>query len=157
HCRAAFHHRQRNHRLACRARPPHRPSRGGDGDGADVCLHRLRRGDCRNAQHARVRDRGAGEAAPMTAASIRHWLRRPWLARIGVIVLLFALWEIAARWWVDPMFLSPPSRVFMSLQRVLDTRGVPAALRITFWELGIAFVLSVLIGLVVGLAVGLAP
>jgi ABC-type nitrate/sulfonate/bicarbonate transport system permease component len=93
----------------------------------------------------------------MTAASIRHWLWRPWLARIGVIILLFALWEIAARWWVDPMFLSPPSRVFMSLQRVLDTRGVPAALRITFWELGIAFVLSVLIGLVIGLAVGLAP
>jgi ABC-type nitrate/sulfonate/bicarbonate transport system permease component len=49
------------------------------------------------------------------------------------------------------------SQVFMSLQRVLDTRGVPAALRITFWELGIAFALSVAIGLVIGLAVGLAP
>jgi len=99
----------------------------------------------------------AGEAAPMTAASIRHWLRRPWLARIGVIVLLFALWEIAARWWVDPMFMSPPSRVLMSLAAVLDTRGVPAALRITFWELAVAFALSVAIGLVIGLAVGLKP
>jgi ABC-type nitrate/sulfonate/bicarbonate transport system permease component len=93
----------------------------------------------------------------MTAAAIGAWLRRPWLARIGVIILLLGLWEIAARWWVDPMFLSPPSQVFMSLQRVLDTRGVPAALRITFWELGIAFALSVAIGLVIGLAVGLAP
>ena len=93
----------------------------------------------------------------MTAAAIGAWLRRPWLARMGVIIVLFGLWEIAARWWVDPMFLSPPSRVFMSLARVLDTRGVPAALRITFWELGIAFALSVAIGLVIGLAVGLAP
>jgi NitT/TauT family transport system permease protein len=95
----------------------------------------------------------------MTSGSttLRAWLRRPWLARIGVIILLFCLWEIAARWWVDPMFMSPPSRVLMSLAAVLDTRGVPAALRITFWELGIAFVLSVAIGLVNGLAVGLAP
>ena len=37
------------------------------------------------------------------------------------------------------------------------TCGVPAALRVTFWELGIAFVLSVVIGLVIGLPLGLAP
>ncbi len=89
----------------------------------------------------------------MTA--LRRWLHRPWLARLGVILLLFIFWEIAARWWVDPMFLSPPSRVLTSLQAVFETRGVPAALRITFWELGVAFVLSVAIGLAIGLAVGL--
>jgi ABC-type nitrate/sulfonate/bicarbonate transport system permease component len=55
------------------------------------------------------------------------------------------------------MFISPASRVFMSLDALLETRGVPAALRVTFWELGIAFVLSVVIGLVIGLALGLAP
>jgi ABC-type nitrate/sulfonate/bicarbonate transport system permease component len=91
----------------------------------------------------------------MTPAA--NWLRRPWLARIGVIILLLCLWEIAARWWVDPMFISPPSRVFLSLDALLDTRGVPAALRLTFRELGIAFVLSVAIGLVIGLPLGLAP
>ena len=89
----------------------------------------------------------------MTA--LRRWLHRPWLARLGVILLLFIFWEIAARWGVDPMFLSPPSRVLTSLQAVFETRGVPAALRITFWELGVAFVLSVAIGLAIGLAVGL--
>jgi NitT/TauT family transport system permease protein len=89
--------------------------------------------------------------------TVRRALRRPWVARIGVIVLLLVVWEIAARWWIDPMFLSPPSRVLMSLQAVFDTRGVPAALRITFWELAVAFVLSVVIGVVIGLAVGLQP
>jgi ABC-type nitrate/sulfonate/bicarbonate transport system permease component len=92
-----------------------------------------------------------------SASALRQWLRRPLAARIGVIVLLFLFWEVAARWWVDPMFLSPPSRVLMSLQAVFETRGVPAALRITFWELGVAFALSVVIGLVLGLAVGLQP
>jgi ABC-type nitrate/sulfonate/bicarbonate transport system permease component len=91
------------------------------------------------------------------ATTLPSWLRRPWVARVGVVVLLFIAWEIAARWYVDPMFLSPPSRVLMSLQTVFDTRGVPAALRITFWELGVAFLMSVVIGLVVGLAVGLQP
>ena len=37
------------------------------------------------------------------------------------------------------------------------TCGVPAALQLTFWELGVAFILSVVIGLAIGLAVGLAP
>jgi ABC-type nitrate/sulfonate/bicarbonate transport system permease component len=93
----------------------------------------------------------------MTATALPRWLRTPLIARIGVIVILLCLWEIAARWLIDPMFLSPPSRVFTSLQTVFETRGVPAALRVTFWELGLAFVLSVAIGLAIGLAVGLAP
>jgi ABC-type nitrate/sulfonate/bicarbonate transport system permease component len=93
----------------------------------------------------------------MTAVAprMRRVLRQPLTARIGVIALLLLIWEIAARWWVDPMFLAPPSRVLMSLRSVIDTRGVPAALRITLLELAVAFALSVAIGLVVGLAVGL--
>jgi ABC-type nitrate/sulfonate/bicarbonate transport system permease component len=82
--------------------------------------------------------------------------RHPGIVRLGVIAALFMLWEIAARYWVDAMFLSPPSRVIGSIQSVFDTRGVPAALRITFWELAVAFAMSVAIGLVVGLAVGLS-
>ena len=83
-------------------------------------------------------------------------LRRPALARILVLLALFLFWEISARWWIDPMFMSPPSRVLASLSSVFETRGVPAALRITFWELTVAFAISVVIGLAVGLAVGLS-
>mgnify|MGYP003342837060 CR=1 FL=1 len=39
---------------------------------------------------------------------------------------------------------------------MFNTRGVPVALQVTFYELAIAFVLSVVIGMVVGLAVGLS-
>ena len=93
----------------------------------------------------------------LPANRLRTSLRRPWVARIGVIITLFGVWEVAARWWVDPMFFSPPSQVFASLGALFDTRGVPAALRLTFWELGVAFVLSVGIGLLIGLPLGLAP
>ena len=83
-------------------------------------------------------------------------LARPWLARLGVIAILFAVWEMSARFFVDKMFLAPPSIVFTRLYTVFATPGVPAALRITFFELTVAFLLSVAIGLSVGLAVGLS-
>ena len=82
-------------------------------------------------------------------------LLRPAVARSGVIILLFVIWEIAARWFVDPLFLSPPSRVIMSLGTLFRTSGIAKALLIALWELAAAFVLSVAIGLAVGLAVGL--
>jgi NitT/TauT family transport system permease protein len=75
--------------------------------------------------------------------------------RLAVIAVLFGMWEIAARFFVDPLFLSPPSRVLVSLGAVLSTPGVPAALQLTLFELSVAFVLSIVIGLVIGFAVGL--
>jgi NitT/TauT family transport system permease protein len=86
----------------------------------------------------------------------RALLRRPGLARLLVVAGLLLFWEAAARWWIDPIFLSPPSRVLLSLHTVFETRGVPAAIQLTFWELAVAFAMSVVIGLVVGLAVGLS-
>jgi ABC-type nitrate/sulfonate/bicarbonate transport system permease component len=84
-------------------------------------------------------------------------LRHPGVVRLGVVVLILLVWEIAARWFIDSMFISPPSRVFASLGAVWSTPGVPAALRLTFFELAIAFAIAVVIGLVIGLAVGLQP
>src|SRR5206468_1280947 len=92
--------------------------------------------------------RGKGKAPVMMTS---HTMQRPWIARAGVVVLLLCFREVAARWWVDPMFVSPPSRVFASLPTLFDTRGLPAALRVTLWELAVAFALSVAIGLAVGL------
>jgi ABC-type nitrate/sulfonate/bicarbonate transport system permease component len=91
-----------------------------------------------------------------TAQIKRFVLRRPGLVRLAVVLALFLLWEIAARFWIAPMFLSPPSKVIASLGALFDTRNVPQALQVTFWELAVAFAMSVVIGLVVGLAVGLS-
>jgi ABC-type nitrate/sulfonate/bicarbonate transport system permease component len=77
------------------------------------------------------------------------------MARLAVIALLLVIWEIAARGFVDPLFLAPPSRVVAGLGTVFATNGVPAAVGITLVELVVAFALSVAIGLMVGLALGL--
>ncbi|MFL6805159.1 MAG: ABC transporter permease [Xanthobacteraceae bacterium] len=103
-----------------------------------------------------ARDVAARTASRRRGGFARTVRRHPGIARLGAVAALFLLWEIAARYWVDPMFLSPPSRVIGSIQSVFATRGVPAALQVTFWELAVAFAMSVAIGLVVGLAVGLS-
>jgi ABC-type nitrate/sulfonate/bicarbonate transport system permease component len=90
-------------------------------------------------------------AQPGGAAFLRH----PAAARLGIILVLFAVWEVAARWFVDPMFLSPPSRVLSSLGMLLRSAGVVKALVLTFWELSAAFLMSVAVGVSLGLAVGL--
>src|SRR5436190_6036445 len=94
--------------------------------------------------------------APPLRRRLKKWmLARPGVARLGVVTLLFIAWEIAARFFVDRLFLSPPSQVFTQIHTVFETRGVPAALQVTAYELAVAFAISVVIGLAVGLAVGL--
>jgi ABC-type nitrate/sulfonate/bicarbonate transport system permease component len=91
------------------------------------------------------------------AGGLRRWLlRHPGAVRFGIVVLLLVAWEIAARFFMDRDFISPPSTVLFSLGDVFRTQGVPAALRLTLYELAIAFVLSVIIGVSIGLAVGLS-
>src|SRR5262249_9060950 len=158
--------------FARRSRPPHRDARGVDGDGAHVRLHRVHDRDRGGPQRHRLDPRSAGEMelkerAPRTlwVGVVAYLARRPALARLSVIGALLALWEIAARWFVDPLFLSPPSKVIASLcgnfpvrlgiscpaDSLFGTRGVPAALGLTLYELAVAFVIAVAIGLVLGL------
>ena len=93
----------------------------------------------------------------MSFSARPYLLRHPGVVRLGVVVLMLIVWEIAARWFIDPLFISPPSRVLLSLGAVWQTSGVPAALRLTLFELATAFAIAVVIGLTVGLAVGLQP
>jgi len=104
------------------------------------------------------RGEGGGLSRALNVSAVRRFLHRhPGVARLGVVILIFIVWEIAARTFMDPLFVSPPSRVFTSLGSVWDTSGVPAALRITFFELAVAFAIAVVTGLAAGLAIGLQP
>ncbi|HZC54863.1 MAG TPA: ABC transporter permease [Xanthobacteraceae bacterium] len=96
-------------------------------------------------------------AAPRAEAPLQRWLlQRPGVTRLAVILLLLVVWEIAARFYLDRDFISPPSVVLMSLGTLFGTPGVPAALRVTLFEIAIGFLLATIIGTGVGLAVGLS-
>lgn len=86
----------------------------------------------------------------------RWLLQHPGAVRAGLILAVLLIWEVAAGRFVDRMFLARPSEIIFALDDVLATRGIPAALRLTFWELTVAFAIAVGLGVSVGLAVGLS-
>ena len=79
----------------------------------------------------------------------------PGIARLSVIVALFALWEIGARVYADPLFLCPPSQAVAALPHIFGDPKIVNAIRVTIYEVVTAFILSVAVGMTVGLAVGL--
>ena len=89
--------------------------------------------------------------SPLTSLMARY----PRSAQLLTIALFLALWEVAARFFVDKMFLSPPSRVYGEISRVIGTKGLPQALGVTLYEVSFAFVVAVTIGMTIGLSVGL--
>ena len=74
--------------------------------------------------------------------------------RAVVVIVLFAVWEAAARWFVNPMFLSPPSIVLASFGSLFAHPGISYAFSLLLVELGVAFCLSVVVGLMAALIVG---
>ena len=79
----------------------------------------------------------------------------PAVARIGLVGAALVAWEAGARLFGDPLFISPPSRVFVAIVHLAGEKDVVAAVTLTCWELIVAFVFSLLIGLFVGLIVGM--
>ena len=120
-------------------------------------MNSARSSDMNSAASAAVFAARSGDGVSRTKTARRFFLRHPGIVRLGIVILILIGWEIAARWFMDPLFISPPSRVFTSLDTVLGTAGIPAALRLTFFELAVAFVIAVTLGLVIGLAIGLQP
>ena len=78
------------------------------------------------------------------------------LMQLGVVALLLAAWELAARTVIDPMFLSPPSIAFQAGLRLLGDPAIRHALALLLGELCLAFALSVAAGLALGLFLGLS-
>jgi NitT/TauT family transport system permease protein len=77
----------------------------------------------------------------------------PGLARLGIVVLLILVWEIAARFG-DRLFVAPPSAVIPAFWTLAADKGVLAALGRTLWELVAAFVVACLAGASIGLLIG---
>jgi ABC-type nitrate/sulfonate/bicarbonate transport system permease component len=99
-----------------------------------------------------VASSGAGETAVRGNAKM---LLNPAVARLGVVGAILVAWEVGARMFGDPLFISPPSRVLVAMVHLAGEKDVVAAVTLTCWELVVAFAISLVIGLAVGLIVGL--
>lgn len=84
-----------------------------------------------------------------------HGLTSPGMVRLYVILLLLAIWEIAGD-VVGRMFLASPSIVIAEgFPDILSEPKVIRAIWMTFWELAVAFAMSVVFGVLIGLPIGL--
>jgi ABC-type nitrate/sulfonate/bicarbonate transport system permease component len=74
--------------------------------------------------------------------------------RAGLLLLALLVWEAAARGrWLDPDFVSPPSRIVLALADLTNPR-ILAAARLTATEVLVAFTLAAVIGVGGGLLIG---
>jgi NitT/TauT family transport system permease protein len=96
-----------------------------------------------------------GTLSRILGAKTADWLARPGGARLLIVIAFFILWEVGVRFFGDPLFLSPPSDVFDQFFVLIKEPKVVAAVTMTFWEILIGFVMSVIIGVSIGLPVGL--
>ena len=76
----------------------------------------------------------------------------PLQARLLLIAGLLCLWEVLGRLGSD-LFVSPLSKVLVSGSSIFMDQAVLSALGTTAWELAIAFVVSMVVGLSLGLLV----
>jgi NitT/TauT family transport system permease protein len=80
----------------------------------------------------------------------------PSLLRLGIIAAALIVWEIVARAFGNPLFISPPSDTLLATAGLLQDPGIRKALATALFELIVAFGLSVAIGLCVGVPLGLS-
>jgi NitT/TauT family transport system permease protein len=79
----------------------------------------------------------------------------PVAIRWGTIAGLIVLWEIAARFFGDPNFVAPPSRVIPAIvPTIFGDPKLAFAIGMTLVELAAAFALSVVVGIALGIAIG---
>lgn len=69
------------------------------------------------------------------------------IIQIGILILLFGLWELSAYLeWADPFITSSPSRVVKSIANLYTSGQLFAHLGATLWETVISFILSTVLG-----------
>ncbi len=83
----------------------------------------------------------------------RRHLVLVWLFRIGILALLFGLWELAASLgWVDPFLTSSPSRIARTIAGLYADGSLFYHIGTTLWETLAGFAIAVVLGFGIALA-----
>lgn len=95
------------------------------------------------------------DKTPPLKQPANSWLHSPMAVRLGVIAIAIIFWEIGARVYNDREFLAPFSETVMAFKTVLGDIEIIQAIGMMFWQLGVAFFMSLAAGLLVGMLVGI--
>lgn len=80
---------------------------------------------------------------------------RPAVMRLIVAAGIIGAWELGGHTVFDRDFISPPSLILATFPRVLSDPDIVRALLQTFYELVVAFAVSVVIGVLIGVPIGM--
>lgn len=81
-----------------------------------------------------------------------------WVGRVGVVLGVLALWQLAAtRGWVTPVLAKTPGEVWSFLAESASTGELWRHTRATLTAVIVAFVLASVVGVFVGIGLGLLP
>jgi ABC-type nitrate/sulfonate/bicarbonate transport system permease component len=90
-----------------------------------------------------------------TAAAASRLLRlRSWGAQMAPHLSVLLIWEIASSTIIPPMFLPPPSAIFMAFVETIRSGELPVQLSQTAAVLLAGYGLSVVVGMVLGVLMG---
>ena len=79
-------------------------------------------------------------------------------AQIAALLLLFVLWELAARrGWIDAFIMSSPSRVWATLRNLTQSGELWRHLTASVWETVLGFLLGTALGSLIAVALWWSP
>lgn len=82
---------------------------------------------------------------------------RIYAARVSIVALVVAAWDIASRTLIDPLYVSRPTDVADKLWGWISSGEIVGHLVTTLQELVYGLVIGVVLGVVVALALGVSP
>ena len=80
------------------------------------------------------------------------------LLRVGILVVLIGVWELAAALhWIDPFIMSSPSRIVTTIISLMSTGQLLMHIGVTLWETLMGFVLGTTLGIGIAIVLWWSP
>ncbi len=80
------------------------------------------------------------------------------LLRVGILVALIGLWELAADLrWIDPFIMSSPSRIVNTIASLMSSGQLLMHVGVTLWETVMGFVLGTVLGIGIAIILWWSP
>ena len=80
------------------------------------------------------------------------------LLRVGILVALIGLWELAAELrWIDPFIMSSPSRIVNTIASLMNSGQLLMHIGVTLWETVMGFILGTILGIGIAIILWWSP